>query len=147
MARQFLETWTWLVSFVKRIILFLPLQNISMLPQAWTLVIEMQRSLLIPFLILLVSRNTVWLILFVSTLIWLFGVNIFIIHFALGIIIAKYFDNLQKLLLHRFFAKTLLLVIAVFFTQSGIQFHIIGQKISDLVIKHFGCLMALAQLW
>jgi peptidoglycan/LPS O-acetylase OafA/YrhL len=72
--------------------LFVPAATQHLLPQDWTLTIELKVSMLMPFFTLIAIKNPFWLFFLVFLLIknhWYF------VHFALGILIARYFNLIQ----------------------------------------------------
>ncbi len=80
---------------VRQIMLFLP-GPYSLLPQAWTLSIELILSFLIPIGILLASRSSLWLIFFTLFAIKPIGISHFLFHFSIGILIAKHYIFIKR---------------------------------------------------
>ncbi|MDN3547636.1 acyltransferase family protein [Mucilaginibacter aquaedulcis] len=80
-----------LYHFLKQLIFLSPGDNAELVPQNWSLGIEMLFSFLIPFLYL-INKKTDWLHLLVFNVVlyFLFKVSVFIIHFSLGILLALY---------------------------------------------------------
>ena len=70
-------------------LLRLPVQNV-LLPQAWTLSIELTLSLLLPLGLLLTTRGNAWLIFFAVLAISFLGVSVFLMDFVFGLLIARY---------------------------------------------------------
>ena len=64
--------------------------SVVLLPQAWTLTIELVLSLLLPIGLLLADRGTAWLISFSLYAVFLLGVSPFLLHFLLGLMIARH---------------------------------------------------------
>jgi peptidoglycan/LPS O-acetylase OafA/YrhL len=65
--------------------------DFNLLPQAWTLAIEIVLSALVPAGIVLAGRSTVWLLLVAAAGCMLGGLSPFALHFAVGIAMAKHF--------------------------------------------------------
>jgi peptidoglycan/LPS O-acetylase OafA/YrhL len=62
-----------------------------LVPQRWTLVIELQFAFLIPFLILIAKRSVLWLAFFA---IWVgpsLGMQYYLFSFSLGVLLARFF--------------------------------------------------------
>lgn len=59
-----------------------------LVPQGWTLAVELKFSLLIPFLVLIYKQGLRWFIAFVLICTVLLSVNYFMVHFALGVAVA-----------------------------------------------------------
>jgi peptidoglycan/LPS O-acetylase OafA/YrhL len=66
-----------------------------LVPQGWTLPIELGISFLVPVGILLASRHTGWLVFFTLLLIGPLGTTYFVFHFAAGILLAKYYADIR----------------------------------------------------
>jgi peptidoglycan/LPS O-acetylase OafA/YrhL len=66
-----------------------------LVPQGWTLPIELAISFLVPVGILLASRNTGWLVFFTLLLIGPLGTTYFVFHFAAGILLARYYSEIR----------------------------------------------------
>jgi peptidoglycan/LPS O-acetylase OafA/YrhL len=81
-------------------LLNLPSQ-VVLLPQAWTLSIELVLSLMLPVALLLLSRNIVWLVLFSFYAVMFLGVSAFLLHFVMGLILARYYGLISMYLLTR----------------------------------------------
>lgn len=61
-----------------------------LVPQGWTLSVEMALSLLVPIGVLIAGRGTTWLVVTVGLAVVSLHTTPFIFHFALGILLAKY---------------------------------------------------------
>lgn len=61
-----------------------------LIPQAWTLAIELSLSLLLPLGLLLMHRGVVWLVFFGVFSVTFLGVSVFLLHFMAGLLLAKY---------------------------------------------------------
>ena len=70
--------------------------NHTLIPPAWSLIVEMKMSLIFLFLLVLAIRNVK--ILFIAAFLYwfLFGFEIYILHFCLGILLAINFDKIQQ---------------------------------------------------
>jgi peptidoglycan/LPS O-acetylase OafA/YrhL len=71
--------------------------NHTLIPPAWSLIVEMKMSLIFLFLLVLAIRNLK--ILFVAAFLYwfLFGFEIYILHFCLGILLAMNFEKIQEI--------------------------------------------------
>lgn len=79
------------VGIIKEMVLGGP-YTLNILPQAWTLSIELVISLIMPIGILLAHWSTRGLIFFMVFVLLQPGSSLFIFHFTLGLLIAKYFS-------------------------------------------------------
>lgn len=104
---------------------------IILLPQAWTLSIELVLSLLLPVGLLLAERGTSWLIFFGLLATSLLGVSIFLLHFLLGMTIARHYTDLVRYLSGRTWQRRLLLLIGLAFYTCGnyVPKHIVGETV------------------
>ena len=75
--------------YIKAAIMVLPKTQFPLIPQAWTLRIEMGMSLALPFLVLIACRSSAWLVAFVAIFVELLGLYVFATHFVMGILIAR----------------------------------------------------------
>lgn len=82
---------------------------IVLLPQSWTLSVELTLSLLLPVGLLLVDRGTSWVVFFSLFAIGLLGVSSFLLHFLLGLTIARYLMPIQSHLSVHVWQRRLLL--------------------------------------
>ena len=90
---------------------------IVLLPQAWTLSIELVLSLLLPVGLLLAGRGSAWLIFFGLLATSLLGVSIFLLHFLLGLGIARHYTDLVRYFAGRpWHRRSLLLLGLMFYT-------------------------------
>jgi peptidoglycan/LPS O-acetylase OafA/YrhL len=108
--------WDSLVPFtqVLRESLLLHWGDYFIVPQGWTLPIELLISLLIPVGVLLAARHTGWLIFFTLVLIGPLQATYFIYHFTLGVLIAKFYQDIQAWLEPGRGWKLVLLLIGIF---------------------------------
>jgi peptidoglycan/LPS O-acetylase OafA/YrhL len=81
--------------------LFAMPEMIVMVPQAWTLAIELLLSLLIPLGVLLAGRSSLWLLAFTGVSIQLLGAPPVLFHFMLGVLMAKYYRDAAEWLAAR----------------------------------------------
>ena len=63
---------------------------VVLLPQSWTLTIELVLSLLLPIGLLLAQRNSRWLLFFGGFAVTFLDISILLLHFILGLLLAKY---------------------------------------------------------
>ena len=92
---------------------------IVLLPQAWTLSIELVLSLLLPVGLLLAGRGAIWLVFFGLLATSLLGVSIFLLHFLLGMAIARHYAELTQYLSTRCWQRRLLLLMGLLLYTSG----------------------------
>jgi len=86
----------------------------ALVPQGWTLPIELFISFLVPVGILLASRNTSWLVFFTLVLIGPLGASYYILHFVIGILLAKYHSSIRAWLEPRRVWKIIILLLGLF---------------------------------
>lgn len=65
-----------------------------LIPQDWTLTVELYFSLMIPLLVLLTMRGIGWLLAFVAMAFVFFGFPVYLFHFTLGVLIARYYTGI-----------------------------------------------------
>jgi peptidoglycan/LPS O-acetylase OafA/YrhL len=92
---------------------------VVLLPQAWTLTIELVLSLLLPVGLLLAERGTAWLIFFALLAVTLLGVSFFLLHFLLGLMIARHYPAIAGYLERNNRQRRLVLLIGLFLYTSG----------------------------
>jgi peptidoglycan/LPS O-acetylase OafA/YrhL len=73
-----------------------PIAGNNYIPQAWTLKIEIILSAFVPILIVIARHRTSWLIIFNIFLLTFFDIYGFIIHFSMGVLLAKYLPDINK---------------------------------------------------
>ncbi|MGZ5000470.1 MAG: acyltransferase family protein [Methylomonas sp.] len=93
--------------------------NIVLLPQAWTLTIELVLSLLLPLGLLLAERGSVWLLFFSGLAVTLLGVSPFLWHFLMGLMIAKHYPVLNSYLSRKRWRRWLVLIAAILLYTFG----------------------------
>ena len=77
---------------LEQIALVTPGIQVLLVPQAWTLTIELRLAMLVPFMILIARCGTPWLITFCIVSYWLFGVPVFLANFCFGVLLARHYD-------------------------------------------------------
>ena len=92
---------------------------VVLLPQAWTLTIELVLSLLLPIGLLLAERGLTWLVLFSLFAVFLLGVSPFLLHFLLGLIIARHYKQIVDYLSQRTLARSGVLFLGLVLYTSG----------------------------
>lgn len=92
---------------------------IVLLPQSWTLSIELVLSLLLPIGLLLADRGTVWLVFFSVLAISLLNVSLFLLHFLMGLMIARYYSAISHYFSDKIWQRRLLLLAGLLFYTSG----------------------------
>lgn len=96
---------------------------IVMVPQSWTLAIELLYSFLIPIGVLLTARSSLWLLAFVYVAVKLLGASPVLLHFALGILIARHYSSVSRWLGARRWLRRGLLAIGIVCYTAGDSFH------------------------
>lgn len=104
---------------------------VVLLPQAWTLTIELVLSLLLPVGLILSERGAVWLVFFSVLMVSLLGVSIFLLHFLMGLMIARHYSAIAEYLSRHAWQRRLLLLIGLSLYTSGSLFH---EQINEAVI-------------
>jgi peptidoglycan/LPS O-acetylase OafA/YrhL len=94
-------------------------EMIVLIPQSWTLTIELVLSLLLPIGLLLAEKGTNWLIFFGLFAVSCLGVSVFLLHFLLGFLIARYYPYLSGYLAGRVWQRRLICAIGVLCYASG----------------------------
>lgn len=92
---------------------------IVLLPQSWTLSVELVLSLLLPVGLLLVDRGTSWVVFFSVLAIGLLGVSSFLLHFLLGLTLARYLVPIQGYLSAKPWPRRGLLVVGIMFYTTA----------------------------
>jgi len=73
----------------------LPGSNAELVPQNWSLKVEMMFSFLIPFLYMIYKRSSILtVIIFNLVLYFVFNIPVFLFHFSFGMILALYQENI-----------------------------------------------------
>ena len=93
--------------------------SVVLLPQAWTLTIELVLSLLLPIGLLLADRGTAWLIAFSVYAVFLLGVSPFLLHFLLGLMIARHYTEIAGYLTLSPWRRRSVLLIGLFFYTAA----------------------------
>jgi len=92
---------------------------IVLIPQSWTLTIELVLSLLLPIGLLLAEKGTNWLIFFGLFAVSCLGVSVFLLHFLLGFLIARYYHYLSGYFAGRIWQRRLICAIGILCYTSG----------------------------
>lgn len=103
-------------------LLMLPATNI-IVPQAWTLNIELVLSLLLPLGLVLIKRSSTWLIFFTLFTVSILSMSVFLFHFAFGLLIARYHLSISQYLATKPWQRRLILILGVVFYTSGNLWH------------------------
>jgi peptidoglycan/LPS O-acetylase OafA/YrhL len=96
---------------------------IVLLPQSWTLNIELVLSLLLPVGLILAERGTAWLVGFTLLATSLLDVSLFLLHFLLGLLIARHYRNIADYLTRNPWQRRLMLVIGLVLYNSASIFY------------------------
>ena len=107
---------------------------VVLLPQAWTLTIELVLSLLLPIGLLLAKQGSLWLALFSMIAVVLLGVSPFLLHFALGLLIARYYTVMANYLTPKSWLRRLILLVGLLlYTAINTTEHMLGETSMWLV--------------
>jgi peptidoglycan/LPS O-acetylase OafA/YrhL len=117
--------------------------RLRLLPQDWTLIIEIIVSLFVPVLVLVLKRSVAWFG-FLTVLIFYYEINV--VPFSMGVILARYYSSLRV-----FFApqgtilKCSFVLLAMFFFTNALQLLEVfaGGKAVPLISKSTGSAMLL----
>ena len=93
--------------------------NIVLLPQAWTLTIELLMSLLLPLGLLLIRKSDLWLIFFTLFSALFLNISVFLVHFALGLLIARYHTLTSVYFAKKYLQRNALLLLGISLYTSG----------------------------
>ncbi len=103
------------LAIIKELLLIIPSYDLTLLPHAWTLSIELLISFLVPVGVLLLSHSVVWLIAITLFVIIFMGASPFIFHFMLGILISKWHKDLCRVLENNYLWKLYIFGLGIFF--------------------------------
>ncbi len=107
---------------------------VVLLPQAWTLTIELVLSLLLPIGLLLAKQGSLWLGLFSVIAVFLLGVSPFLLHFALGLLIARYYTVMANYLIPRPWLRRFILLLGLlFYTAISTTAHVFSETFMWIV--------------
>ena len=107
---------------------------VVLLPQAWTLTIELVLSLLLPIGLLLEKQGSLWLVLFSVIAIFLLDVSPFLLHFALGLLIARYYTVMANYLRPKPWLRRFILLIGLlFYTAISTTAHVFDETFMWIV--------------
>ena len=107
---------------------------VVLLPQAWTLTIELVLSLLLPIGLLLAKQGSLWLGLFSVIAVFLLGVSPFLLHFALGLLIARYYMVMANYLMPKPWLRRFILLLGLlFYTAISTTAHVFGETFMWIV--------------
>lgn len=93
--------------------------NIVLIPQAWTLSLELVLSLLLPLGLLLAERGTLWLIFFGLFGVGFLGVSVFLLHFLFGLLLARHYLAATRYLTDHNWQRRFVLLVGIFLYSSG----------------------------
>lgn len=92
---------------------------VVLLPQAWTLSIELALSLLLPLGLVLVEKTISWLIFFTLLSVSLLNMQAFVLHFLLGLLIARQHTVISAHLSQHRWQRRLILLFGLGLYTSG----------------------------
>ncbi|MDP2902160.1 MAG: acyltransferase [Methylovulum sp.] len=98
---------------------------IVLIPQSWTLSIELVLSLLLPVGLLLAQRGILWLLFFAVLAVTLLGVSVFLVHFLIGLLLAKYHKLATAYLVSYRWRRRLILVTGLFFYTAADSLYVV----------------------
>ena len=104
---------------------------VVLLPQAWTLTIELVLSLLLPIGLILAQRGVLWLMFFSVFAVSFLGVSLFLLHFVVGLLIAQHHARIDYYLNDKPGLRRSVLWVGLSFYASG---SIIHQNLGDTVV-------------
>jgi peptidoglycan/LPS O-acetylase OafA/YrhL len=107
------------------------------IPQGWTLETELILSLMVPFMVVLVYRSSYWLIAFVLSTIFLFNAPVYMVHFGMGILLAKYLPQLGSFMLSRkkiFQFLALLVGLFLYSYRYSVAIHFPTQSVLQIIL-------------
>ncbi|WP_347989556.1 acyltransferase [Methylomonas sp. AM2-LC] len=90
-----------------------------LLPQAWTLSIELCLSLLLPLALLITTRGTSWLVFFTLLAVCFLKLPVFAIHFVLGLLLAQQHALIADFLGAKPWLRRLIAVLGFMFYTLG----------------------------
>ncbi len=103
---------------------------VVLLPQSWTLSIELVLSLLLPIGLLLAEQCLAWLIFFSFIAVFFLGVTPFLWHFLLGLIIARHSKQIVDYLSQRILQRNGVMLLGLALMTSGnIIPNIVGESV------------------
>ena len=88
--------WPLSPHFVIRDCLIFRTEHPALVPQGWTLSVELVLSLLVPVGVLVAKRGSIWVLATVGIAVVCLRTTPFLLHFTLGILLAKYAATWQK---------------------------------------------------
>ncbi|MDB5192189.1 MAG: hypothetical protein JWQ96_1752 [Segetibacter sp.] len=123
---------------------FPPKSKLRLVPQDWSLTIEIVMSLFIPVMILLLKRSTTWFLLFIG-MIYYYDINV--IPFAIGVLLARYRYSLKLFFTKSpAFLRASFALLALFFFTNGFaifEAYLKAQRALPLLIMSLGAAMVL----
>ncbi|MFM8341221.1 MAG: acyltransferase family protein [Methylomonas sp.] len=93
--------------------------EVVLLPQAWTLTIELVLSMLLPVGLIVAARKTQWLVFFTLFAVLFLDVSIFLLHFLTGLLIARYYLQISTYLSAKTALRRSLLLLGFSFYASS----------------------------
>ncbi len=93
--------------------------EVVLLPQAWTLTIELVLSMLLPVGLIVAARKTQWLVFFTLFSVLFLDVSIFLLHFLTGLLIARYYHPIIAYLSARTILRRSFLMLGFSFYASS----------------------------
>jgi peptidoglycan/LPS O-acetylase OafA/YrhL len=93
--------------------------EVVLLPQAWTLTIELVLSMLLPVGLIVAARKTQWLVFFTLFAVLFLDVSIFLLHFLAGLLIARYYLQISAYLSAKTALRRSLLLLGFSFYASS----------------------------
>lgn len=82
--------------FLRQAVLIRPGGIIKLLPQDWTLTVELNVSFIVPMMVLVAARGRSWLLAFAAVATVFLKADPFVVHFAMGVVLASMLGELRS---------------------------------------------------
>lgn len=120
--------------------------SIVLIPQAWTLTIELTLSLLLPVGLLLMQRGLSWLLLFTFLWVGLLDAPIFLLHFLMGLLLARSMPSIAEYMLERPWHRRIVLIVGIILYTVNDTLHGWFNGTGVWVISGLGAVLILVYL-
>ncbi|MFZ4503527.1 MAG: acyltransferase family protein [Methylovulum sp.] len=102
-------------AMLREAFIFVPPTELVLVPQSWTLAIELVMSLLLPVGLLFLENSLAWLVFFTCFAVLFLNVSLFLVHFLLGILLARYHQKIIQWLKKSAWVRYSVFITALFF--------------------------------
>lgn len=102
-------------AMIREAFIFVPPAELVLVPQSWTLAIELVMSLLLPVGLLFLENSLAWLVFFSCFAVLFLNVSLFLVHFLLGMLLAKYHQKIMLWLKKSAWVRYGVFITALFF--------------------------------